>query len=137
QPRAEGLRRAGLYRGLPVRLPLADLEEQLLATPENLQDSQVATLQSASQRYSADAVLAVHAREEGEQWQAQWQLWFGDKAEQGSATGAEPTALKDAVMLAVSQRLAPHFVVAPGAAQRLTLVVEGVDLGRYAQLQQI
>jgi hypothetical protein len=137
QPNAAGLRRAALYRGLPLRLPLADLQEQLLATPETLQAGQVQELQAASQRYSADAVLAVYARQEGEQWQAQWQLSFGDNAEQGNATGADPAALEDAVMLAVSQRLAPHFVVAPGAAQRLTLIVEGADLGRYAQLQQI
>ena len=50
---------------------------------------------------------------------------------------ADPLALADAVMLAVSLRLAPRFVSAPGAAKGLTLVVQGADLARMAQLDQL
>lgn len=131
------LRQAAQHRGLPLRLPLADLEEQLVATPENLGAGQPDALQPASERYAADALLAVNAREQDGQWQADWRLWLGDAREQGSAQGADQQALADAVLLAVSQRLAPRFLVKPGAAGAMTLEVQGADLARYAELERL
>ena len=137
QPAAAPLRAAAQQRGLPLRLPLADLDEQLLATGENLAASQPAALQSASARYGADALLTVQAREAAGQWQAEWRLWLGEGREQGTAQGADQAALADAVLLAVSQRLAPRFVTRPGAAQGLQLEVQGATLARYAELQRL
>ncbi|MCY1271420.1 hypothetical protein D9M68_294500 [compost metagenome] len=139
QPSAESLQRAAQHRGLPLRLPLADLDEQLVGTPENLTAAQPDALRQASERYAADALLAVDAQEDGGQWQAQWRLWLGDSREQGSAQGSDAGSLADAVMLAVSERLAPRFVVAPGAASggALTLEVQGADLARYAELSRL
>lgn len=134
---AEVLRQAAQHRGLPLRLPLADLSEQLVATPEALAANDPAALRTASERYAADALLTVLAREDNGQWQAQWRLWLGDEREQGQVQGADQAALADAILLAVSQRLAPRFIVAPGAADSLMLEVQGVDLNRYAELQRI
>lgn len=111
---AEPLRRAARHRGLPLRLPLADLSEQLVGTAENLEGSNPAPLKDASERYGADALLAVHAREDDGKWTAKWRLWVGDQQEQGSAQAADQAALADAVMLAVSERLAPRYAVKPG-----------------------
>ena len=82
-------------------------------------------------------MLAVVAREANDQWQAEWRLWLGDEREQGKVQGADQAALADAILLAVNQRLAPRFIVAPGAASRLTVEVQGVDLARYAELQRM
>ncbi|MWV17865.1 DUF2066 domain-containing protein [Pseudomonas sp. L-22-4S-12] len=137
QEAAAPLRQAAQNRGLPLRLPLADLQEQLLATPETLGADQPDALQPASERYAADALLAVQAREEGGQWQAEWRLWLGDSREQGKAQGADQNALADAVLLAVSERLAPRFVVKPGTAGALLVEVQGTDLARYANLASL
>ncbi|MDX5371324.1 MAG: DUF2066 domain-containing protein [Pseudomonadaceae bacterium] len=131
------LRQAAQHRGLPLRLPLADLQEQLLATPDNLGASQPDALREASERYAADALLAVQATEAGGQWQAEWRLWLGDSREQGKVQGADQKALADAVLLAVSQRLAPRFLVKPGAASALTLEIQGANLARYAELERL
>lgn len=131
------LRVAAQQRGLPLRLPLADLDEQLLVSPENLSANPPAALLQASTRYGADALLTVQAREADGQWQAQWQLWLGDSREQGTAQGVDQAALADTVLLAVSQRLAPRFVSRPGAAQGLQLEVQGANLARYAELQRL
>ena len=128
---------AAQNRGLPISLPLADLQEQLAATPENLLASRPDALLPVSQRYAADAMLAVLADNTQGQWQAQWRLWLGESLEQGVEQAADPQALADAVMLAASLRLAPRFVSAPGAAKGLTLVVQGADLARMAQLEQL
>ncbi|SDE95746.1 DUF2066 domain-containing protein [Pseudomonas seleniipraecipitans] len=137
QASAEPLRQAAQHRGLPLRLPLADLSEQLLATEENLAAKQPDALRTASERYGADALLAVRAREADGAWQASWQLWLGEEREQGKAEGADRTALADAVLLAVSERLAPRFVVAPGASTAQTVEIIGADLSRYAELQRV
>ncbi|MEB0041260.1 MULTISPECIES: DUF2066 domain-containing protein [unclassified Pseudomonas] len=137
QALAEPLRRAAQHRGLPLRLPLADLSEQIVATAKNLEGSDPAPLKEASDRYGADALLAVHAHQDGGQWQATWRLWLGAQREQGTATGTDTAALADAVMLAVSERLAPHFVVRPGASTGLVLHVQGMTLERYAQLGRL
>jgi hypothetical protein len=137
QESAVPVQSAAQNRGLPISLPLADLQEQLAATPENLAASNPDALLPISQRYAADALLAVTAVNADGQWQAQWRLWMGDSSEQGKAEAADPAALADAVMLAVSVRLAPRFVSAPGAAKGLTLVVQGADLARMAQLDQL
>jgi hypothetical protein len=131
------LNQAAQHRGLPLRLPIADLPEQLVAVPENLTSNDPAALREASERYAADALLAVLAREANGQWQAEWQLWLGDEREQGSAQGADQAALADAILLAVNQRLAPRFIVAAGTASSLTVQVQGADLARYAELQRI
>ncbi|MFJ2985643.1 MULTISPECIES: DUF2066 domain-containing protein [unclassified Pseudomonas] len=137
QASAQPLRRAAQHRGLPLRLPLADLQEQLVANAKQLEGSDPAPLREASERYGADALLAVHAHEADGKWQGKWQLWLGDKREQGTAEGADPAALADAVMLAVSNRLAPRYVTKPGASSQLQLQVQGMNLQRYAELSRV
>ena len=137
QSSAEPLRRAAQHRGLPLRLPLGDLQEQLVATASNLEGKDPAPLREASERYAADALLAVHATEADGKWQGTWRLWLGDQREQGKVEGADQAALADAVMLAVSERLAPRFVVKPGASGEQLLEVQGMNLERYATLGRL
>ncbi|SEN39697.1 hypothetical protein SAMN04487857_11589 [Pseudomonas sp. ok272] len=134
QASAEPLRRAAQHRGLPLRLPMADLNEQIVATAPNLEGSDPAPLRDISERYGADGLLAVHAREEGGQWQAQWHFWLGDQREQGTVQGADSAAVADAVLLAVSERLALRFAAKPGASTEQLLEVQGMNLERYAAL---
>ncbi|MDE1168937.1 MAG: DUF2066 domain-containing protein [Pseudomonas sp.] len=137
QATAEPLRQAAKHRGLPLRLPLADLSEQLVGTAKNLEGTDPLPLRSASERYNADALLAVHATQADGKWQAKWRLWLGDQKEAGSAEGADQAALADAVMLAVSERLAPRYVAKPGASTDMTLQVEGMTLDHYAELGRL
>ncbi|MFK8328953.1 DUF2066 domain-containing protein [Pseudomonas sp. BJa5] len=137
QGSAEPLRRAARHRGLPLRLPLADLDEQLVATAKNLEGSDPAPLRGASERYGADALLAVHASEADGKWQGTWHLWLGNQREQGKVEAADQAALTDAVMLAVSSRLAPRFVARPGASSEMQVQIQGMNLARYAELGRV
>lgn len=136
QEGAAALRDAARNRGVPLSLPLGDLNEQLLANAETLRGSDAQALQDASERYAADALLAVVAKGAGDGWQADWQLWVGGKRASGSSSAASQAALADAVLLDVGERLATQFAQA-GAAQSLTLEVQGNDLARYASLQRL
>ncbi|MFF7863485.1 MULTISPECIES: DUF2066 domain-containing protein [unclassified Pseudomonas] len=137
QASAQPLRRAAQHRGLPLRLPLADLQEQLVANAKQIEASDPAPLREAAERYGADALLAVHAQEADGKWQGKWQLWLGDQREQGTAEGGDPAALADAVMLAVSSRLAPRYVTRPGASSQMQVQVQGMSLQRYAELARV
>jgi len=137
QSGAEVLRRAAQHRGLPLRLPLGDLDEQLVATAKNLEGTDPAPLQAASGRYGADALLAVHATEADGKWNGTWRLWLGEQREQGKVEGADQAAVADAVMLAVAQRLAPRFVARPGASSEQSIQIQGMNLERYAELGRV
>lgn len=137
QEHAAWLQAAAQHRGLPLRLPLADLTEQMLVTPDVLLASDAHELRKVSLRYGADALMAVRARPAREGWQARWQVWIGKDLLQGQATGDNLPALGDAVLLAVQQRLAPRFVVRPEMESVVTLVVDHADLIRYAELERL
>lgn len=51
--------------------------------------------------------------------------------------GADQAAVADAVLLAVSRRLAPRFVVKAGASGEQLLEVRGMNLERYAALGRL
>jgi len=137
QDGAAPLRSAAQHRGLPVRLPLADLSEQLLATPDAFGANSRQTLGDASERYDADVLLAVHAREADSAWQGKWTVWLDDEERDGKAKADSLEGLADAVLLAVSQYLAPRYVVAPGAASDLTVEILGADVARFAELDRL
>ncbi len=136
QQSAAPLRAAAQHRGLPLRLPIGDLEEQLATTAELLKAAQVTALQEASERYDADALLAVVAQETDVGWQADWQFWLGEAATSGKAQGDSQAALADAVMLAVSRFLAPRYLTS-ASAETITLEILGADVQRFAEIERL
>ena len=137
QASAQAIRAAAQYRGLPVRMPLADLEEQLVATPENLASAASGPLTEASGRYSADGVLTVRSSQQDGQWKGEWQLALGDLQDKGTAQADSRETLADTIMRTVSERLAPRFAVAPGSSSAFEVQISNVDLNRYAELQRV
>ncbi len=137
QEGAAGLQSAAQHRGLPLRLPLADLGEQLAATADTVSANEPQALRELSDRYDADGLLAVVVRKSDETSEASWRLWVGDKQSQGKVTGDSRAAVADKVMLAVSSFLAPQYRVAPGATSEITLEVLGADVSRFAELDRL
>lgn len=134
---ARVLQSAARHRSLPLRLPLADLTEQMLVTRDVLLSADATELSKLSVRYGMDALLAVSARPAGGRWQGRWQVWMGKDLLQGSVDGASLPELSDAVMLAVHKSLAPRFVVRPETGAVVHLVVGHTDLIRYAELERL
>lgn len=136
QQGSAALRAAAQHRGLPLRLPLADLQEQLAITADALKAERAPALQDAAERYDADALLAVVAQPTEAGWQADWQFWLGDAATRGQAKGDSQAAVADAVMLAVSRFLAPRYLVG-GGAESITLEILGADVQRFAEVERL
>ena len=137
QSSAQLIKAAAQYRGVVARLPMADLSEQVGVTGEVIDAADQASLQALAERYSADVMMAVHAREGAEQWQADWYLWREQALEKGQVSATDQAALADAVMLAVTQTLAPHYVVAPGQSALMKVQIDGADLTRFAAVERV
>ena len=137
QDGASELQAAAQHRGLPLRLPLADLGEQIAATAEAVAADEPRALRAVSERYDADGLLAVLAKHFDDSWQANWHFWLGDKQTQGKASGGTRAAVADEILLAVSTFLAPQYRVAPGAVSEITLEVLGADVERFAELDRL
>lgn len=137
QDQSGALRVAAQHRGLPLRLPLADLGEQMLGVAEAAEGKDAQALREASERYDADALLAVSAVQAGSQWEANWHLWLGEEQTRGKVGGETHEALADGVMLAVSKFLTPRYTVAAGEVEDITLEVLDADVSRFAELEQL
>jgi hypothetical protein len=125
-------------RGMPLQLPLMDLQDQSQLTPADVWSDYRAAIAQASARYPHDLVLTGRLRARGDgKWSGEWSL-IGDGSAQGFQ--ASPQALPAALAFAVDQAqnlLAARYAPMPGVGgSRGTRVsFSGVgDLEAYGRL---
>lgn len=136
EARAALLARAA-YRGMPVQLPLMDLEDQAQLAVADLWSDYRPGLRQASARYPHDVIVAGRLQASGSKWRGTWSLHAGD-ALQTFETPAQslPDALgfaADQVQNLLAARLAP-MTGADGGAGTLVRVADVRDLPAYARL---
>ncbi|MCB1802214.1 MAG: DUF2066 domain-containing protein [Gammaproteobacteria bacterium] len=133
------LRQRADYRGLPLQLPLHDLEDQAQLTAADVWAQFQPAVRQASARYPHDLVATARLSAQGERWRGNWTLISRDGV-QSFDTPAQ--ALPDALGFAVDQiqnLLAARHAPFPGAGSGdgTLLHVSGVSgLGVYARLMQ-
>lgn len=137
QSLAPHLQSAAHYYGIPARLPLGDLDEQLLASADALSQDDAQPVRQAAERYNADAVLSVHQQTNGQTLQAQWQLWVGEGREQGQVSADSQTVLAQQVFAQVNQRLAARFAIKPGQGETFIVRVAAIDLERFVLVERL
>lgn len=137
QQLATDVQNAGQYYGVPTRLPIGDLDEQLLASADVLNQDDAQQIRQAAQRYNADAVLSVHEQTDGQTLQAQWQLWIGDERQQGQATAETQVALAQQIFSEVNQHLAERFAIKPGQGETFVVRVAEIDLERFVLMERL
>ena len=98
---AAGMERYALQHGLPVRLPLVDLEDRRALLPEDILRIRREKLWTASSRYLADSVLAGFINGvPGGLWTARWSYMYGDESIDFAVSAASET---DAVLTALDR----------------------------------
>ncbi len=135
---AAALQAAATDRGLPLVLPLLDLEDRQALTASDVWGRFAEPIQAASRRYTSDAVLAgrVFRTPRGE-WQSDWSLLQGMQTQRWSATSPTREAALAAGVAGATDSLARQYTApalltaAPGL---LTLVVR--DVRRYEDYGQ-
>lgn len=138
----EPLTRLARERGLPLLLPLMDLEDTTKLSPADVAGGSIGAIENASARYPADVVLAISLTGAGGNGpvSARWTL-LSEKAGNDSWT-SEGESL-DAVLSTginrladtLAQRYAPQTFA--GEAARLELTVSAINsLDDYARAQR-
>ena len=140
QARADVLARAR-QRGMPLQLPLMDLEDQAKLSPADLWSDYQAGIRSASARYPHEQILVgrLSARG-GDKWSGAWSL-IGESGSQAFQTPAQ--GLGDALAFGIDQAqnlLAARYAPMPGATGRSGTLVrfsDVYDLAAYGRLVAI
>jgi len=124
-------------RGIPLLLPLMDVEDQSLVTTSDLWAAFEARLREASLRYAADVVVTARvAHVARDRWEARWTRLDADRSvawvtEQESAA----LAVSEGLNMLVDEYAARFSVGAGAATSGLHLRVSGVtDFAAYARV---
>jgi hypothetical protein len=133
----EALQQAAQERGLPVLLPLLDLEDQANLKPGDILDGAEPTIRAASERYGPDAILVGTLADLGGSWRVRWTLL----QEAGTSWAGRPgglyenlTAGVDRATDALAARYAP--LGAESGTRLVELRVAGVlELADYGRVE--
>lgn len=127
-------------RGLPLLLPLMDLEDTARLKPADIAAGSVAPIREASQRYPADVVLAVSlAGVESDNVSAQWTLISEEAGNDSWRTQGDSAAAAlgkgiDRLAESLAARYAPRTF--SGQSSRIKLTVHAINsLDDYARAQ--
>jgi hypothetical protein len=73
------LKRVAYARGVPVVLPLMDVEDRTALPVSDLWGGFESDIRRASQRYLPDVILVGRLRNLGSEWQGEWSLYLPDR----------------------------------------------------------
>lgn len=139
-PVVTALEKRARERGVPLRLPLLDLTDQLTVEPAAVWGRLSQILEPASERYGADVVLVGRLEQQltEERWNVSWELWVDGEVRHLDQQAREPARLGRAAADLVADELAGRYAVLDRGVRRLDLAVSRVagaqdyaDLLRY------
>ena len=135
-------RQAGL-RGLPLLMPLHDLEDNLALSNDELWAQNEERVRVASERYKADAILVGRYNQLTDgSWESSWQLLHTSGNQHFEPQSADTAGIFTQVINATADYFARLYAIAPGeggaASGEIVMRVDGVtefsdykDLERY------
>jgi hypothetical protein len=135
-PAVAALQERARERGLPLRLPLMDLADQLAVSPAAVWGRLSQTLMPASERYGADIVLVGRLQQRpGGGWASSFEFWLDGDVRTLNQEAGEPAPLGRAAADLVADELAARYAVLDRGVRRLDLTVSAVSGARdYADL---
>lgn len=124
------LNRESERSGLPVFLPVGDLEDLSSVDLNELWGLFPSSVQQASQRYPSDFKLLARVFQAEEGLELKWSLLLGGSIEMGRAKALDYHALWSQMTAGIAKKLAQQFAVVsdPMAnSQELSIVVSGIE----------
>lgn len=131
------VRQAARRRGLPVTLPLLDVEDQRALLFSDVWGGFFGRVETASQRYQPQVILTGKLQRTGAAgtWRADWQLAEQGRQQSWSGSGESLEATLDAGVTGATERLAQRYAMIATQAGMRALVVDGVrNLDDYARV---
>jgi len=126
-PLVKGLNDEARARGLPLNLPLLDLEDQLAVDPAAIWGRLSQVIDAASERYGAEVLLLGRITPSADGWQSDWEFWVDGALVPHTAQGADLAAQGREVVDVLADELAARRVVHGREAGRLAISVSGVE----------
>src|SRR5262249_895700 len=121
------LRTHAQERGLPLVVPLMDLDEQLKVTPAVVWSGTFDVLEQASQRYSADAMLIGRvSHDPAGTWTAAWEIRRRGGDHRFNMEWETPDDAGTAIVNRLTEELVARYAVASGDQQQLEIRVDGI-----------
>lgn len=123
-------------RGVPLRLPLLDLTDQLTVEPAAVWGRLDQILEPASTRYGADTILIGRLQLMPDQeWRAEWDFRADGLPRQSIQQAGDPAALGRAAADLIADELAARYAVFDRGVRRVELSVSEVERAvDYAEL---
>lgn len=120
--------KAADQRGLPVVMPLMDLQDQSALRFSDISTADATAVKGASARYGTDVVLAAFITVKDDSASIDWQAWSDTVSEKWTTQGEPATAIEQGIakltdMLALSYS---QFADNDGQQQRLKLQISNV-----------
>ncbi|MEJ2480102.1 MAG: DUF2066 domain-containing protein [Acidihalobacter sp.] len=138
---SQAVKHAAQARGLPIFLPLMDLQDQGAVNFSDLNGGFLGPVLQASARYDANAVLAGAVRPNAGQWRGQWQLAFRNQRQQWTSSGATQAQALAGGISGAADRLASMLAVsgAPGGGRQAVFVqFDGVQhVAAFARIEHL
>lgn len=125
-------------RGLPLMIPLFDLEDHLAMPADALWQNQESQIREGSERYAADAIVVVRARELADaHWSADWQLLHVDGSPSFSSEGDSLEALLPAVIDNVADYFATRYAISPSEVGDANVVLQVNNVASFADYKKV
>lgn len=127
-------------RGLPILMPLLDLEDQSRLQAEDLWGKSVKPVREASQRYEPDLILVGTFRHASDPyWHGNWTLLTPQGFEDWKSKGMDEQQVADQGIRELAERLAAHYapVHTEEGLQPLRLRITGIrQLSDYERIER-
>jgi hypothetical protein len=136
-PVVQGLLEAAQQRGLPLRFPLLDLDDQLAINAEQVWNLNEKAILDASSRYGADTVLlGRYTRTFSGQWWTTWQFFHKGEGRLYDLRNEDAVAVGQQALAPLADHLAEFYALksnrdAEGAAQLYVQVRPVANFGTY------
>ncbi|WP_265433922.1 DUF2066 domain-containing protein [Aeromonas salmonicida] len=130
---ASALRTQSQAMGLPVSIPLMDLDDNMAVNATDVWGRFAAPILQASQRYGAEMVVLGKLTPEGDKWSMDWSLYGpkagGELAEltRGSSSGTQAEVAQHFADELAAWLVQNYGARISGVASSQTLVVEGLS----------
>lgn len=124
------LKEASEYRGVPVKLPLLDLEDELAITSTDIWGLFTDSIEVASERYLPDAILAGRIENAGGgKVRGSWVFLFNDEYRRFDITATSIDQLISASVDQVAERLADQyaFIVDDFFNNKVEIAISGIQ----------
>jgi len=121
-------------RGLPLRLPLLDLQDQSAISPTDVWGDFQDTIMQASKRYQTEGVLVGRAYQSSDgQWHARWTLYQGQSHQSWQSKGGALAEALDPGIDHSADILSRRFAQASGGDTQRSILLKVDDIKNLAQ----